>query len=79
MIEKRLIEKRLEVYREIEGMISKLREILNPSNFFPYEVIAFECQKIFSFILECVDAEFGEEALRDMKRIIEERLEAGRW
>jgi len=79
MIEKRLIERRLEVYREMEGMISKLKEILNSSSFFPYEVVAFDCQKAFALLLECIDAEFGEEALRDMKKIIEERLEAGRW
>ena len=67
-----------EAYQEVNKAICKLKAMVNPLNL-PYEVVERDCQGAFSYICECIDAEFGEEALRDMKRIIEERLQAGRW
>jgi len=69
---------KMDVYQEVNEGVHKLRTMTNPLNL-PYEAIRGNCQEALSYICECIDAEFGEEALQDMKRIIEERLEAGRW
>ncbi|RLE27635.1 hypothetical protein DRJ54_07540 [Candidatus Acetothermia bacterium] len=60
-----------EVYHVLNMALWRIKAAVDSSKEDRREALAYVC--------ECIDAEFGEEALREMKEAIEQRLQAGSW